>query len=288
MLKIEERVNLAKYSTLGVGGQADYLLVATNKADLLAGLDWAHSQKLPFIVLGGGSNVLISDEGFRGFVIINHATECKIVNSMVTVDSGANFGMIARETLDKGLAGLHFGAGIPGTIGGAVVGNAGAIGWDIAKTLRSAQVWDNGNVEVYTNADFNFGYRASKLKGRSDLVVISAEFELKFDDKNELSKLVRDDHKRRAKSYLGRTCGSYFKNHECGGTAGELIDRLGLKGYRIGGAEISPLHANVIRNVDHATASDILAIEKLVVRKVKEKYGIDLTPEVVKIGNFRA
>ena len=288
MPNVEEQVSLAKYSTLGVGGKTDFLVTASNVTDLVAALVWARSSKIPFVIIGGGSNVLISDEGFRGLVIINRAGKFKIDGMKVTADSGANFVKLATETIGLGLAGLHFGMGIPGSIGGAIAGNAGALGWDIARTLKTVRVWSDGEVKTYSNADLDFGYRASRIKGKNEIVILSAEFELTPGNKDEMEKLILDDCQRRAQSYLGRTCGSYFKNPEGGKTAGELIDKLGLKGYRMGGAEISPLHGNVIRNTDHATANDILELEKFITSEVKEEYNIDLVPEVVKIGIFSA
>ena len=279
----ELSVNLSKYTTLGVGGKADFLATTSNHADLVAALTWAKNENIPFLVLGGGSNVLISDTGFRGLVVINHAGECNLTGAILSVDSGANFGKIARETLNENLVGLHFGAGIPGTIGGAIAGNAGALGWDISKTLKSAEVWINGEVETWDAADFEFEYRKSKLKGKNDAVILSAVFDLLPGNTDELLGIINEDRERRAASYLGRTCGSYFKNPD-GKSAGELIDKLGLKGYQIGGAEISPLHANVLRNVGDATAKDFIELENYIINKVKKAYGIMLEVEVTKIG----
>jgi UDP-N-acetylmuramate dehydrogenase len=288
VFEIQEQVNLSKYSTLGVGGKADFFVTASNTTNLVAALDWAHSKKIPFVIIGGGSNVLVSDEGFRGLVIINRAGKFKINGMKVIADSGANFSKLAMETMSLGLTGLHFGAGIPGTIGGAVVGNAGALGWDVARTLKTVLVWSDGEEKTYSNVELGFGYRTSRIKGKNEAIILSAEFELTPGDKDELEKLILNDRKRRTQSYLGRTCGSYFKNPEGDKTAGELIDQLGLKGYRVGGAEISLQHANVIRNINHAMAGDIFDLENQVIKKVKEEYDINLVPEVVKIGNFSA
>ncbi len=283
MLEINNDIELARYSTLGVGGNADYLAITSTQDDLLAALNWADKEKVPFVIIGKGSNLLISDEGFRGLVIINRILGYEIIGDRVEVNSGECLSKVALETLKEGLLGLHFGAGIPGTIGGAVADNSGALGYDISETLVSARVWQDGVISTWENGDFTFSYRSSKLKGGKNTVILSAVFELtKGDTKSELQ-IIEEDKKRRLASYIGRTCGSYFKNPE-GKSAGELIDSLGLKGFRQGGAEVSPEHANVLRNADSATANDFLILEETIIDKVREKYGIELETEVVKLG----
>jgi len=283
MLKVEKDILLSGYTTLGVGGPADYLAVVRNSWELTEALDWATANNQTFLILGGGSNVLISDSGFRGVVIINRANHYEITNSIVTAESGTMFSKLARDTLATGNLGLHFGSGIPGTVGGAAVGNAGALGFDISESLVSAEVWGEGHVETWGKADFGFGYRSSRLKNNFDYVVLSIKFQLKKGNVEEALSIIQDDKKRRAGSYLGRTCGSYFQN-PVGDSAGKLIDSLGLRSYRLGGAEVSPLHANVIRNIDHAKAVDILALEEHIQNNVYKKYHLRLEPEVVKIG----
>lgn len=285
MNKFLEDISLVNYSTFGIGGNADFLTVANNKEDLIDALNWAKKTKIKFVVIGNGSNVLFADSGFLGLVIINRANGYQINKNRVMADSGAKFAQIANKTLRNNLVGLHFGSGIPGTVGGAIVGNAGALGWDIAKTFVSADIWRSGKVEEWQNADFDFDYRYSKLKNNSDAVILDATFELERDCHASLAmiKEIQDDKERRGRSYIGKTSGSYFKNPG-DKSAGELIDQLGLKGYRVGDAEISPLHANVIRNAGNAKASDVLKLEKYIQDKVHKKYKIRLEPEIVKIG----
>lgn len=297
MVKIEERVNLAKYTTLGVGGSAEYFARASNRDDLLELLAWAHENKKPVTIIGGGSNLLISDTGVAGLVILNRSRKVFLMEQTLNVDSGANFITVAKEMLESNLSGLEWGSGIPGTIGGAIVGNAGALGGQISDVLVSAKVWHDGSLEIWHSSDFDFEYRNSKLKGLEGYYLISAEFHLQplkreglktergFHAKNDVFEKVHADKLRRSQSYKGKTAGSYFKNPE-GFAAAELIDRAGLKGYQIGGAEVSTEHANVFRNVDNATARDIYALEEHVTNVVKDKFGVTLIPEVIKLGKF--
>jgi UDP-N-acetylmuramate dehydrogenase len=283
VIDIRKNIPLAPYSTLHIGGLADYFVICKQKNDLLSALHWANDNQIPFVVIGYGSNILFADKGFRGLVIINRINNFLIKDNRVLVESGQTLSGIARETIGRGLIGLHFGANIPGTIGGAIVGNAGTLGWDISKTLVSAEIWHDGKVRIWQNKDFDFSYRESKLKDKNEQVILSAEFELTDGRMGELENQIGEDMKRRLQSYKGKTCGSYFKNPQ-GKVAGKLIDSLNLKGYRIGDAEVSPLHANVFRNVGKANSSDIFALEKYVRDKVYEKYKIYLEPEIVKIG----
>ncbi len=294
-INIQKKVNLAKYSTLGVGGDADYLTVVNNAKELVEALDYGYKSELRTAILGGGSNVLISDEGFRGLVIINRDKQFEVTEDRVTVHGGVILSALVKNILQKKLFGLEFATGIPGTVGGAVVGNVGANGGQIADVLLSAEVWADGTVTTWSKADLDYGYRYSKLKGHGGSVVVSATFELHSiveprllaETEIKITKQIAADVLRRNRYYLGRTAGSYFKNPEGERAAAELIDQLELKGYRIGGAEISPDHANVFRNAGEATADDFYKLEMYVVEKVKEEFDILLFPEVVKIGEFK-
>ncbi len=287
MIQIQENVALAKYTTLGVGGDADYLAVVESRDEVLEALDYGYRQKIKSVVLGGGSNVLVSDKGFAGLVIINKATQHAQKGEILYAESGASLTKVASQTLDNGYLGFEFGIGIPGTIGGAVAGNVGTKIGNVSDILVSAEVWHDGKIENLPGDSFDFDYRYSSIKGKPEYVVLSAKFRLQEGDTHAAKEQVRTEITRRAGSYKGKTAGSYFKNPEGDKSAAELIDSLGLKGYRIGGAEVSTNHANVFRNIENATAKDFFELEHYVVRKVQDKFGVLLVPEVIKIGDFK-
>lgn len=286
MLSIGKNVSLKKYTTLNVGGTAQELIIAEDKMMLLEALDYAYNNNLPFVVIGSGSNILISDRGFEGLVIINKSKNFEIKKGVIIADSGAMLSRVARASLDKNLLGMEFGCGIPGTIGGAISGNVGTIFGNVSDILVSAEVWHNGKLATLAGDNFDFDYRYSNIKGKNDYVVISGKFNLLSGDTTLAKENVKEDLVRRSRSYIGRTAGSYFKNPVNGKAAAFLIDSLGLKGYCIGGAEVSMEHANVLRNKGNAIAKDFYDLENHIVAQVKDKYGVTLEPEVIKIGKF--
>jgi UDP-N-acetylmuramate dehydrogenase len=286
MIDIQDNVSLSSYSTLGVGGSADKLVVIRSSEELVEALEFANNSKIPFVVIGSGSNLLFSDRGFAGLVIVNKASHYEINGTKVSAGSGSNLSAIARDALNKGLLGFEFGAGIPGTVGAAIIGNVGTSLGHISDILVSVDVWNKGKVKTVSGESLEFDYRFSNLKNKPDYIVISAKFQLEKGDNSDALELVKKDAARRAGSYRGRTAGSYFKNPREGRTAAEMIDSLGLKGYKIGGAEVSTDHANVFRNAGDATAKDFVELEQYVISKVMEKFDITLIPEVVKIGIF--
>lgn len=283
VIDIKKNILLSRYSTMSIGGPADYLVIAKKISDIKEAIEWAQKEQLNFVVVGNGSNILFSDTGYRGLVIINRANKYLISGNEIYAESGAILSKLAQDTLEIGLEGLHFGFGIPGTIGGAVAGNAGALGCDISKSLISAEVLSDGKLTNWTNKMFQFGYRKSSLQKRKNIVILSVSFKLKVGNKEELTKNVMADLQRRKKCYLGRTCGSYFKNPK-NISAGQLIDKLNLKGFRIGDAEVSTEHGNVIRNISFATSKDVLEIEHHIQKRVFEECNIRLKPEIMKVG----
>jgi UDP-N-acetylmuramate dehydrogenase len=311
-------VPMANLTTSQVGGPADGLITVQTVGELVEVSCELYSYQVPFIVLGGGSNVLVSDAGIRGVVIHNIAREVRFEENStpprVWAASGANFGLLARMAVAKNLSGLEWAAGIPGSVGGAVIGNAGAHGSAMSDNLVLAEILhlktgngDNKLSEVLPNREewtidrLDFDYRSSKLKRKSETViktndkkrsdqpeyiVLSALIHLEKGEKENIRrKLMEFSTYRRRTQPPGASMGSMFKNPP-GDYAGRLIEAVGLKGMQIGQAEISRLHANFFINKGGATASDIWKLIQLARDLVKEYFSINLDLEIELIGDW--
>ena len=288
--KVKENFSLAPYTSARIGGPADILVTADTAAELARIVKLLWKQEMPFTLLGGGSNVLISDKGVRGVVVMNRAKAVKFHSGdqpTVTVESGVIFSNLANRCAAKGLTGLEWAATVPGTIGGAVYGNAGAFGGDMTQNLISAELLTENGKEKFTVEQMGYAYRTSILKrGELKAVVLSAELALKNSTKEEVTvKIQQFSAHRKATQPPGASMGSMFKNPP-GDYAGRLIESAGLKGTRIGNAEISPLHGNFFINHANTKAEDIRALIQLVQKTVKEKQGVDLELEVELIGEW--
>ncbi|MEP7135696.1 MAG: UDP-N-acetylmuramate dehydrogenase [Chloroflexota bacterium] len=288
--KVKENFSLAPYTSARIGGPADILIIADTAAELGRIVKLLWKQEMPFTLLGGGSNVLISDKGVRGVVVMNRAKGVKFHagdQPTVTAESGVIFSNLANRCASKGFAGLEWAATVPGTIGGAVYGNAGAFGGDTAGDLISAELLTENGKEKFTAEQMGYGYRTSVLKRHEiKAVVLSAEFALKNSTKEEVTvKIQQFSAHRKATQPPGASMGSMFKN-PAGDYAGRLIESSGLKGTRIGNAEISPLHGNFFINHANTKAEDIRALIQLVQKTVKEKQDVELELEVELIGEW--
>ena len=286
---------LSRYTTSRIGGPADILIEATNVDELKDIVIAARKVAMPMLMLGGGSNVLVSDAGVRGLTVINKAKRIEFhAENRVWCESGTVLPTLARECIAHGLGGLEWAVGVPGTIGGAVVGNAGAHGRDIAADLVSATILNaNDEVEEWSNADLKFEYRSSRIKSEArnlkpGIVVLAATFELTPTDRSELEKRASEfnDYRRRTQP-PGSSIGSMFKNPP-GAAAGRLIDQCGLKGTCIGDAEISAVHANFFVNHGNAQAVDVKALIDLAKVRVLERFGIELELEIELVGVWYA
>ncbi len=286
--------SLARYTTARIGGPAELLIETRTVDELVSVVQRADELHLPYTVLGGGANVLVSDAGVRGLVILNRAKEMKFsvrgVQARVEVDAGVGLITLARDCIERGYAGMEWAISVPGTLGGAIVGNAGAHGSDIASNLYMAKIMRRGYApEYWTNRQLQFTYRKSALKQYTLAdrpVVLGAIFDLKIDYRANLEKRANEYvAKRKASQPPGATIGSMFKNPD-GDYAGRLIEACGLKGRTIGGAQISEKHANFFVNLGHAKAQDVKALIDLAHDNVLAKFGVDLQLEVELIGEW--
>jgi UDP-N-acetylmuramate dehydrogenase len=280
---------MANYTTLRVGGPVDLLAIALGGEALrqAVALAWAHG--VPCQVLGSGSNIVVGDGGLRGLVILNRARAMHVTKAEARAESGAVFAALARQCVSRGLAGLEWASGIPGTVGGAVFGNAGAWGSNVASTLVQATVLEpDGSTTIWPVAQFEYGYRTSILKRSAarSVVVLEAEFAVHTGDKEALQARVAEiSVQRRASQPRGSSCGSVFRNPP-GDYAGRLIEAAGLKGREIGRAQISPIHANFMVNLGGATAADVKALIDLARQVVQKQFGVVLELEVELLGEW--
>ena len=290
--KLQEKMPLAGFTTAQIGGPAAGLVIADSVASLEEAVSACWQLDIPCKVLGNASNVLISDRGFDGVIVINRAKSIRfnLDAEPVTVlaASGSNLGGLARQAGIRGLSGLEWAATVPGTVGGAVYGNAGAHGSDIQANLEMAEILHPiSGKEKWTCGQFEYTYRSSVLKRtRSRAVILTALFRLTQSTKEEvMARMDKFNARRRATQPPGASMGSMFKN-PAGDFAGRLIEAAGLKGQRIGGAEISSMHANFMVNHENATASDVYRLIRLAQQKVKEQSGIKLELEIELLGEW--
>jgi UDP-N-acetylmuramate dehydrogenase len=281
---------LASYTAMRVGGPADLLVVCESVNEVIRAVGLARQHNVDWLVLGGGCNVLASDAGVCGLVIINRAAQIAFDGTVARVEAGAQLAALARGAVERGLAGLEWAAGLPGAVGGAVVGNAGAFDGDIASVLRRATVLGrDGEVAERPNEWFEFDYRSSRIKREpagQRPVVLAATFDLQEGDPEVLTARADEILEwRRTRHPAGATMGSTFKNPP-DSHAGYLIEQAGLRGYRIGGAQISELHGNFFMNTGGATAADVWALIEHARAEVKRQFGVALELEIELIGTW--
>lgn len=287
---LQENVSLAPYTSARIGGNADALVTVKSADELAEAMQAIWSQRVPYYILGGGSNVLVSDKGVRGVVVLNRAKEVKFLSGSqpkVWCEAGVVFSNLAHRCVSKGFAGLEWGATVPGTIGGAVFGNAGAFDGDMSGNLIWAEILTKDGREKYSVEQMEYGYRTSVLKkNKVNAIVLSAELRLKNAVKEAVSvKIEQFSERRKAAQPPGASMGSMFKN-PAGDYAGRLIEAAGLKGTRIGNAEISALHGNFFVNHGETKADDMRALILLAQKTVKEKFGVELELEIELVGEW--
>lgn len=300
--QVKTNTALSKLCTFKIGGPAEFVVTVTEEAQLVGLLNFLSGEGIAWLILGGGANVLFPDEEFRGVVIRIQNTKYQIPNTNIEIDAGVELSELVRLSIQNKLTGLEWAAGIPGTVGGAVRGNAGAryafTGGEIKDAAESITVWRDGEVLELSPAECEFGYRDSIFKHNQD-VILSARFSLKSGNPavslDMTQKIIAE---RRGKQPPDASAGSFFKNIPLAKYPGEtnilperflkykkiaagwLIDQAGLRGYRVGGAAISESHGNFIINKNNASQADVLALVEKVKAEVYNKFGVELEEEV--------
>ncbi len=293
-LILQEHEPLAPYTAWRIGGPARWFATATSPDELRRAWRWAQQHDQPLFVLGGGSNLLMSDAGWPGLVVRYRANAQHLTvagdTALLQLGAGAPMAGTARKVAAQGWAGLEWAEGLPGTLGGAVYGNAGCYGGETAAVLAEAtMLMPNGAVELWTPEQLAFGYRTSRLKqlhssGQPLPLVLAGTLRLQRDDPQRLAARIAEiAAARKSRTPAGSSCGSVFKNPP-GSTAGFLLDQAGLKGRRVGGAQVAAKHANYIINVGGATAADVLRLAEIMRSEVLRQLGVELELEVRVIG----
>ena len=292
--KIQRNVLLRHYTTFKIGGPAKYFFVAKTKKDLIKAVKVAKKINLPFFILGGGSNLLVSDEGFDGLIIKIKNQNLKIKNAnqkskIIEAEAGVSLSQLVSVSLKNSLTGLEWAVGIPGTVGGAIWGNAGAFGKSMKDIIKSVKVLEVKNkkskIKNLTNRDCRFGYRDSIFKKNPNLIILSTEIKLEKGNKKEIKEKMKENltYRKQTQPLSFPSAGSIFKNPK-DYFAAKLIEKTGLKGKKIGNAQISKKHANFIVNLKRAKAIDVIQLINLVKKEVKKKCGIDLKEEIQYLG----
>lgn len=277
------------HTTFRIGGPADYFVMPGTKEEVRKITELCRAEQMPYYIVGNGSNLLVSDKGYHGVVIqiFKEMSRVEVKGSMITAQAGATLAKVAKAALDAGLTGFEFAAGIPGTLGGACVMNAGAYGGEMKDVLYEVTVLTNeGGIRVIPKEQLEMGYRTSVI-AKEGYTVLEAVVKLESDAKEDIRARMEDLRERRTtKQPLEYpSAGSTFKRPE-GYFAGKLIQDTGLGGFRVGGAQISEKHCGFVINSQDATAADVDELMKQVSGKVKEKFGVTLEPEVKRLGEF--
>ncbi len=294
---------LKNHTTFQIGGPAKYFVAAKNRSDLLKSIKFACANKLDYFILGGGSNVLFLDDGFSGLVIKNETGEIGGQGSTVTVDSGYELHGLVRYACKEGLSGIQELSWIPGKVGGAIYGNAGAHGVNMANLVTEVEAYDceAQQVKKFSNKECEFAYRSSIFKKQKELLILGATLKMSKGLSNELlDKCEGIKNTRKEKLPQQPSAGCVFKNVSWDEAednpelkaaaapvselpeipAGLLVDQAGLKGKKVGGAMVSKKHANFIVNAGDATADDVLKLISLVKSRIRDKFGVELDCEI--------
>ncbi len=280
---------MARHTTFRVGGPADYLVSPVKPEQVEDVVRLCKAEDVPYMVIGNGSNLLVSDQGYRGVLIrfLDNYQEVTVHDTIIQAQAGALLSAVAKRAARCNLTGMEFAAGIPGTIGGAMMMNAGAYGGEMKDIVSQVSVMDaEGNIKQYSCADMCFGYRDSVV-AHEDLTVLEVTLKLEAGDADQIkAEMDRLSEQRTSKQPLEfPSAGSTFKRPE-GYYAGALIEEAGLRGYQFGGAQVSEKHCGFVINADHASASDVKQLIDYIQKTVYENSGVMMTPEVRFVGEF--
>lgn len=280
-LNLQENRSLKELTTFGIGGPARYFIEAHSIHEMSQLLIFCKQEQLPYFILGRGSNCLFDDRGFDGLVIANRIDFIERPSEdTFYVGAGYSFSLLGSQTARQKWSGLEFASGIPGSVGGAVYMNAGANGKETCEHLISIDfITEDGQLRKLDRSEIEFGYRYSSFQDQAGAIV-AATFRLIPSSAARDKQLDIINYRKKTQPYGAKSAGCVFKNPSRELSAGALIDQSGLKGRTLGGAQISPLHANFVVNVDSATANEVLALIELIKKDVKAKTGIELENEV--------
>jgi len=296
--KVKLNESLAKHTTFKIGGSARFLVIVEDREKIIGLLNFLSTEGISYFILGGGSNLLFSDDNFDGVVLKIKNEKIKMQNGEVEVEAGAQLGAVLALTLKNNLTGMEWAAGVPGTIGGAVRGNAGAFGSDMAGNVDRVEVWRDGEVVSLSKEECNFAYRSSGLK-KDGSIILRVWFKFPVGDRQEImAKVQKNLLARQGKFPPFPSAGCFFKNVKLDkwpgkkedlpsiflerGTvpAGWLVEQSGCGSLSSGGAKVDASHCNFVVNVDKATQSDVLKLVEIVKEKVYNKFGVELEQEV--------
>ena len=293
---------MSNHTFFRIGGPAKFFFIAKTKQNLIKAIAIALKNRMPFFILGRGSNLLVSDKGYDGLIIKIQDTRYKIRDTKFFAGAGTKLSDLVKLAADKNLLGLEWAVGIPGTIGGAIRGNAGAFEKSMNDVVKKVEVLEikipetqdpnyshilenmrivSSRIRSFKNKDCKFQYRDSVFKQNKDLIILSAEIQLQKGDKKAIQAKMKEylNYRKKHQPLNFPSCGSIFKNPSKF-SAGELIEKCGLKGKKIGKAQISKKHANFIINLEGAKAKDVIKLITVVKKKVKDKFGIKLKEEI--------
>lgn len=285
-LPVERNVTLAKYTTFKIGGPADFFYIAKNKRDLINIIKEAKADNIKYFILGNGSNILISDSGFKGLVIKIEMNALSVRENIILADAGATIGALLSRAKENNLSGLEFLSGIPATVGGAIWANAGSENESIGQKVMNIKILTtDGEIKKLTKEQCLFGYRDSIFR-HEDSIILAVELKLNKADKSEIENKMKAsmEKKMKAQELNMPSIGSIFKNPAEEKKAWQLIEKVGMRGYKIGGAQVSEKHANFIINTGAATASDVVILISLIKQKVRDNLGVQLMEEIKYIG----